>query len=172
MARPTSADDLTASSYRKTFATMLEKPLPAGASLRRGDAHHRRLATHRRTGSDMSEGVPAEYLAQPDRYFLEWIPQLLRDNAAAARKLGRVDSVAQFHLTGDGGGSWHVVLGDGQVRVGAGRHGEPSFSLTMDIDIWRRLNRGELSGVRAWLRGDIVLTGSRLRFLRVARLFS
>jgi putative sterol carrier protein len=119
----------------------------------------------------VSEAVPAEYLAEPRRYFLEWIPHLLREHGEAGTHFGKVDSVAQFHLTGDRGGWWHFVLGKGAVAVAEGEHPAPSFTLTMDVEIWRRMNRGELNGLKAWWRGDLKFSGSRLAFLRVARLF-
>jgi putative sterol carrier protein len=117
------------------------------------------------------EGVPTEYLEEPARYFLEWVPQLLRDNRAAAHRFGRVESIAQFHLTGAGGGLWHFVMGDGDVKVESGRHPAPSFTLTMNVDTWRRINRGQLSGVRAWLTRRVAIAGSLRSFFRVARLF-
>lgn len=119
----------------------------------------------------MSEGVPPEYLAEPNRYFLEWIPQLLRDTDGAGTHFGRVEAVAQFHLTGDGGGWWYFELGAGDVDVRAGQHPKPSFTLTMNVDVWRQMNKGELNGLKAWFRGDLKLKGSRIKFWRVARLF-
>lgn len=119
----------------------------------------------------MSEGVPAQYLAEPRRYFLEWIPQLLRDTDGAKAHFGKLDAVAQFQLTGDGGGSYYFALGGGGVQVCEGQHSRPSFTLTMSVDTWRQLNQGA-SGLRAYLRGDVKLSGSRWTFLKVARLFS
>ena len=118
-----------------------------------------------------SEGVPAEYLEEPGRYFLEWIPQLLRDHDGASEHFGRMNAVAQFHLTGDRGGKWYFELGGGTVTVGEGLHAKPSFTLTMPVEVWRKLNRGQVGGLRAYIRGDIKLTGSRWKLLRVARLF-
>lgn len=120
----------------------------------------------------MADGVPPEYLAEPRRYFLEWIPQLLREHGQAHGHFGKVDAVAQFHLTGAGGGQWHFVLGKGAVAVGEGTHAHPSFTLVMDVEVWRRLNRGEANGFAAWLKGDVKITGSKLKLLRVAKLFS
>jgi putative sterol carrier protein len=117
------------------------------------------------------DGVPPEFLEDPDRYFLEWIPGILRNNLDANKHFGKVQSVAQFHLTGERGGWWHFVLGNGDVVVSAGEHARPGFTLTMAVETWRRLNRGEVTGLRAWLRGDVKITGSKLQFLRVARLF-
>jgi putative sterol carrier protein len=115
--------------------------------------------------------VPPEYLAEPRRYFLEWVPQLLAEHRDANAHFGKVDAVAQFDLTGPDGGRYHFVLGKGAVAVAEGLHAAPSFTLTMDVEIWRRMNRGELNGLTAWWKGDLRLTGSRLTFLRVARLF-
>lgn len=119
----------------------------------------------------MSDGVPPEYLAEPRRYFLEWIPQLLRDHPDARRHFGQAGSIAQFHLTGDRGGWWYFVLADGDVTVGEGEHAAPGFTLAMAVEVWRRLNRSEVNGLRAWLRGDIKMTGSKRQLWRVARLF-
>jgi putative sterol carrier protein len=119
----------------------------------------------------VSEGVPPQYLEEPRRYFLEWIPELLREHRDANKHFSKVRSVAKFHLTGERGGWWHFVLGEGDVRVDEGQHPTPGFTLTMDVEIWRRMNRGELNGLKAWLKGDVKITGSKLQFLRVARLF-
>jgi putative sterol carrier protein len=118
------------------------------------------------------DGVPPEYLDEPRRYFLEWIPRLLAQHREANKHFGKVQSIAQFHLTGERGGWWHFVLGQGEVVVTEGEHPTPGFTLTMDVEVWRKLNRGEVNGFRAWLRGDVKITGSKLQFLRVAKLFS
>jgi putative sterol carrier protein len=119
----------------------------------------------------VAEGVPPEYLAEPSRYFLEWIPSLLAQHEQAHGHFGKLEAVAQFHLTGERGGWWYFELGGGRVHVGEGRHAKPSFTLTMDVDVWRRINRGELNGLRAYLRRDLQLEGSRWKLWRVARLF-
>ena len=121
----------------------------------------------------MSErAVPEQYLAEPERYFTEWIPQLLRDTEGATDHFGKVQAVAQFHLTGERGGKWYFDMGRGAVSVVGGEHAKPSFTLTMAVDVWQRMNRGELSGTRAYFRGDVKFKGSWLKFLRVAKLFS
>lgn len=115
--------------------------------------------------------VPEEYLAEPERYFTEWIPQLLREHEEADAHFGKVKAVAQFHLTGERGGKWYFDMGRGRVEVAGGEHAKPSFTLTMPVDIWRQMNRGELSGTRAYFRGDVKFKGSWFKFIRVAKLF-
>jgi putative sterol carrier protein len=127
-------------------------------------------ATARQT-RPMSDVVPPEYLEDPKRYFLEWLPQLLDATEGARRHFGRLDAVAQFHLTGDRGGWWYIHLGRETVWIDGGRHPSPSFTLTMPVDTWRQVHCGQVSGTRAYLRGDIKFAGSRWKFLRVLGLF-
>ena len=120
----------------------------------------------------MSQGVPEEYLEQPGRYFLEFIPKQLDDNEGAHAHFRKVKAVAQFCLTGEGGGDWYFVLGGPSVVVGEGKHAKPSFTMTMDVNIWREINRGSLNGMRAYLRRDLKIKGSRWKLYKVAKLFS
>ena len=117
----------------------------------------------------MRRGVPAEYLSQPDRYFLEWLPQRL--DASDQKQLGQKHAIAQFALSGDDGGQWYIELGNGAVVPHRGTHAKPSFTLAMSVDTWRSLNKREMSGVRAYLRGDVKITGSVRALLRVGKLF-
>ena len=94
----------------------------------------------------MSNEVPAEYLAEPDRYFMEWIPARLAPKDHA--HLGKKSAIAQFALSGDDGGNWYIELGKGAVVPHAGLHKRPSFTLSMSVDTWRALNRQELNGTR------------------------
>jgi len=119
----------------------------------------------------MSEGVPEEFLAEPARYFLEFIPKQLEDNEGAHDHFRKVKAVAQFCLTGEGGGDWHFVLGGPKVVVSEGVHAKPSFTMTMDVDVWRKINRGTLNGLRAYIRRDLKFKGSRWKLLKVAKLF-
>jgi len=123
-------------------------------------------------GTERGGSVPDEFLAEPRRYFLEWIPSTLRAHDGAAAHFGQVSAVAQFCLTGERGGQWYVELGAGDVRVGEGAHARPSFTLTMSVDVWQQIHRGTLNGLRAYLRGDVTLAGSRWKLLRVGRLLS
>lgn len=114
--------------------------------------------------------IPDEYLADPGRYFLEWVPRVLAQQPDLGERFGRAGEIAQIHLTGDRGGWWHFVLAGGRVDVRAGRHERPSFTVTMDVDVWRGLRRGDRNGLVELLRGRIRLSGSKRALLRVGRL--
>jgi putative sterol carrier protein len=115
--------------------------------------------------------LPDKYLAEPDLYFTEWIPRELAGNPELARSVGDAREVAQIRLTGERGGVWHFVLGDGTVAVERGSHERPSFTLTLAVETWRRMRKGEQNGLIAFLTGRVKLQGSLRALIRVARLF-
>ncbi len=113
--------------------------------------------------------LPDEYLAEPDRYFTEWLPLKLDENPDLARRVGNTREVAEIRLTGERGGVWHFVLGDGSVVIERGEHERPSFTLTLAVETWRRMRRGQQNGVTAFLTGKVKLRGSVRALLRVAK---
>ena len=115
--------------------------------------------------------LPAEYLAEPDRYFMEWIPRVLAEQPAIVERAGSVREVAQIELAGERGGTWHFVLGDGQVVVERGAHERPSFVLAMAVDTWRSMREGRLGVAGAVIRRKVRHRGSLRALIRVAKLF-
>lgn len=113
--------------------------------------------------------LPEEYLADPRRYFDEYIPRRLAEDTSYGDRLGDTSAVAQIHLTGERGGSWHFVLGNGRVVLDAGRHEQPTFTVTMPVETWQQMRRGETTGMRAFMRGQVKIQGSKLKLLRLAR---
>lgn len=122
-------------------------------------------------GSETLAPLPEEYLAYPDRYFLEWVPRQLTEDRAWTERFGRAKAVAQIRLTGERGGTWHFVLGSGKVSVHGGEHARPSFTVAMPVETWRRLRRGEQTGVGAFLKRELRVEGSKLAAWRIAKLF-
>lgn len=115
--------------------------------------------------------LPDEYLAEPDRYFTEWLPLRLEENPNLARRVGNTREVAEIRLTGERGGVWHFVLADGDVAIARGSHAKPSFTLTLAVDTWRRMRRGQQNGLTAFLTGKVKLRGSVRALVKVAKIF-
>lgn len=113
--------------------------------------------------------LPEEYLADPRRYFDEYVPRRLAEDSSYAERLGDTSAVAQIQLTGECGGTWHFVVGDGRVEIDAGQHDRPNFVVTMPVETWRQMRRGEITGVRAFMRGQVKIKGSKLKLFRLAR---
>ena len=121
--------------------------------------------------ADDPDALPPEYLAEPDRYFMEWIPRVLADKPAIVARAGSVSEVAQIELAGERGGTWHFVLGDGRVLIERGAHERPSFVIAMAVDTWRSLREGRMGVAGAVIRRKVRHRGSLRALLRVAKLF-
>lgn len=121
--------------------------------------------------ADPPSPLPEKYLADPDLYFMEWVPLKLDENPDLASSVGDTRAVAQIRFTGERGGVWHFVLGDGKVAVERGAHERPSFTLTMKVETWRRMRTGRQNGLTAFLTGKVKFKGSLRTLIKVARLF-
>lgn len=116
--------------------------------------------------------LPEEYLAEPGRYFLEWLPMKFGERPELYQRARRIKpTIAQTHLTGDAGGWWYFELGGGALEVKEGRHPKPCFTVTMPVDVWRAMRRGDESGAKALFTGKLKFSGSKLAQIRVAMLF-
>jgi putative sterol carrier protein len=120
----------------------------------------------------MAQPLPPQYLAEPDRYFMEWIPSVLASQPALKNRAATERTIGQIVLSGDRGGTWHVVLGNGQVSIERGAHEAPAFVVEMAVDTWRSMRQGQLSMARALVRRDVRTRGSLRAMMRVAKLFS
>lgn len=116
--------------------------------------------------------APREYLDDPSRYFLEWLPQKLEAEDDLSCCVPDVKEIAQIRLTGERGGVWHFVVDHGTLDVVSGAHERPSFTLVMSVDTWRDMERGKRSGFKEFLLRRIKIEGSKLAYLRCAKLFT
>ena len=76
----------------------------------------------------------------------------------------------RFDLAGDGGGTFHVVVGDGSIRAGAGPPpgaGPPDVTVRASAADWQALVAGELDPQLAFLTGRLAVTGDMMRAQRV-----
>lgn len=115
--------------------------------------------------------IPAEFLADPNRYFTEWLPKAIAERGDLSEKVGTTSAIAQIQLDGDLGGAWHFVVKDGAVSVAAGQHAQPSFTLRMDVDTWRKMRLGEVKPQVAFLTGKVKIKGNAGLALKLAPLF-
>ncbi len=106
--------------------------------------------------------TPSEILARmPERF-----------DAEAARGL---NVVVQFHLGGTDGGTHHVVVHDGTIRVARGAHAKPTMSLTLDGADFVALAEGELRPQLAFMNrrvqiaGDVGMAAKLLAILGIGR---
>ncbi len=83
-----------------------------------------------------------------------------------------VDAVFQFRITGNDGGSWYVIVRDGECRVEEGTHHEPRVTLTMSAEDWLAMINRELTGMKAFMTGKLKVSGDLMLAQRFYELFS
>ena len=71
-----------------------------------------------------------------------------------------VNAVYQFTLTGDGGGDWHLIVDDGALQVVAGKHPDPSATLTAEAGNYVQIANGDMNGLRAVMTRKMTVSGN------------
>ena len=89
-------------------------------------------------------------------------------NAAAAKGM---NSVIQFNLTGDGGGTYHVIIKDGTCTVAEGAHASPNMTMTMAAQDYVDMNTGKLNGQMAFMSGKLKIAGDMGLAMKMQTLF-
>lgn len=92
-------------------------------------------------------------------FFTRWIGESVAQDADRQERLGDTRAVMLFLLTGEGGGEFTVYVDGGRVRGEEGRVHDPDLEIQVDVETWRRLNRGDVSGPEALLRRRMKLKG-------------
>ena len=89
-------------------------------------------------------------------------------NAGAAKGM---NSVIQFNLTGDGGGTYHVIIKDDKCTVGEGAHASPNMTMTMAAQDYVDMNTGKLNGQMAFMSGKLKIAGDMGLAMKMQSLF-
>jgi putative sterol carrier protein len=70
-----------------------------------------------------------------------------------------VDTVLQYHLTGEEGGDWIVTIKDGQCQVVEGVAEAPNMTLTADSQDYKDVITGKTNAMQAFMMGKLKLAG-------------
>jgi putative sterol carrier protein len=76
-----------------------------------------------------------------------------------AQNAGGVEAIYQFELSGEGGGTYHVILKDGAMEIVKGAHAAPSVTLKMTGDDYVKMANGKLDGTQAFMTGKLKVGG-------------
>lgn len=98
----------------------------------------------------------------PDTFFSRWVPEAVASDPQRRARLGDKPLHLEFELEGEGGGFFGVHIQDGVVAGTVGGLETADLRVRLDMDTWRALNRGELSGPEAFLRRRVHLKGNLL----------
>ena len=94
------------------------------------------------------------------------LPQVFNPEAAQG-----LDVVFQHEITGEGGGSWHVIIRDGACQVVEGTHDAPNVTLSMSAETWLAIVNKETNGMQAFMSGQLKATGDIMLAQRIGQLF-
>lgn len=78
----------------------------------------------------------------------------------------------QFHLTGEGGGSFYAEAKDGKVEILEGTHPSPKVTVSMAVEDMGALLEGKLNPMAAFMQGKLKVQGDMGLALKLQNLFS
>lgn len=82
-----------------------------------------------------------------------------------------VDAVYQFELSGDGGGTWHVIVSDGAMEVKEGAHASPSSTVTAKAADYVKIANNEMNGLRAVMTRKMRIAGNLVLARKMQNMF-
>lgn len=94
-------------------------------------------------------------MPNPSEIFTEINSRLQADPAKAAG----ITAAYAFDLSGDEGGPFHIVLGDGKGEAGAGAPENPGVTISMKDADFVDLATGKLDGTAAFMSGKLKIKG-------------
>lgn len=74
-------------------------------------------------------------------------------------KIGNLNAVFQFELTGDNGGTFHAVVADGKAEIVEAPSDNPNVTIIMDIEDFKKMMAGELNATSAFMSGKLKIKG-------------
>jgi putative sterol carrier protein len=100
--------------------------------------------------------------------------QQLMDNMPKAfipEKAQGVNSIIQYHLTGQEGGDWIVNINDGTCTVTPGVAPNPSMTLTADAQDYKDVILGKSNAMTAFMQGKLRLAGDLNLAMKLTNFF-
>jgi putative sterol carrier protein len=114
----------------------------------------------------MARITPPEDIS-PEDFFTRWIPAMVREDEERRRRLGNTQASIVFAFAESEHGAYTVHICGGEVRGEASPIENPDLVVRVDIETWRRLNRGDLSAPEAALRRRVRLEGDLILALKL-----
>ncbi len=82
-----------------------------------------------------------------------------------------VDTVFQYHLTGDEGGDWIITIKDGKCKVAEGIAENPKLTVTADAREFGDILLGKTDAMAAFMQGKLQLKGDLNYALKLTSFF-
>lgn len=92
-------------------------------------------------------------------------------NRFDAAKAGDMNASIMFALTGEGGGTWSVIIADGGVKVEEGEIDSPKATVRMDAGDYADMVSGKLNPMMAFMSGKVKVEGDLNSVMKVQSVF-
>ena len=84
----------------------------------------------------MAEQPPVPETVTPEQFFEQLMPMGYQAQVQSGDAVTPADMTLQFHVTGPGGGDWHLRIAGGDMKVTKGNQ-DAAITITVGIDDWR-----------------------------------
>jgi putative sterol carrier protein len=91
--------------------------------------------------------------------------------AFLSEKAANVNATIQLELTGEGGGDWVVKIANGAMTINEGRTETPNLTLTMAVNDYVALSRGEANPMNLFMAGKVKLQGDMTLAMKFPEMF-
>ena len=81
-------------------------------------------------------------------------------NGKGADALKASEGIYQFHLTGEDGGDWALVLRNGEASITPVTHADPGVTVTLSAQDFKELATQRLNAMSAFMSGKLKVTGN------------
>jgi putative sterol carrier protein len=82
-----------------------------------------------------------------------------------------VNTVLQYHLTGEEGGDWVVTIQDGVCAVREGVTDNPRMTLTSDAQDYKNVILGRTNAMQAFMTGKLKMAGDLALAMKLPAMF-
>lgn len=89
-------------------------------------------------------------------------------NPEAARG---VNAVIQMNASGEGGGTHHIKIANGQAELFSGAATNPTITLNVATQDWLDITSGKLDGVKAFMTGKLKVQGDMGLMMKFPQIF-
>jgi putative sterol carrier protein len=93
-------------------------------------------------------------------------------NAFDAEKAKDIDATVQFDLTGEGGDQYYVEVANGTINTAKGTAENPTATIHMDAEDYKKMIAGELNPVTAFMSQKIKVEGDLNTVMKFQGLFN
>lgn len=94
------------------------------------------------------------------------MPQYFVPEAAAG-----LNATLQLELTGEGGGLWHLIIADQQLKINDGQAATPSMTLKMAASDYLAMTNGQANAMQMFMSGKIKVGGDMSLAMKMQSLF-